>query len=36
MEYMKEYDYYYNVLDEYSLEEVEEVYNIVYGENFEF
>ena len=24
MEYMKEHDYYYNVLDEYSLEEVEE------------
>ncbi len=23
MEYMKEHDYYYNVLDEYSLEEVE-------------
>ncbi|EJR56647.1 ribonucleoside-diphosphate reductase, alpha subunit [Bacillus cereus VD107] len=36
MEYMKEHDYYYNVLDEYSLEEVEEVYNIAYGENFEF
>ncbi|OPA30861.1 ribonucleotide-diphosphate reductase subunit alpha [Bacillus cereus] len=36
MEYMKEHDYYYNVLDEYSLEEVEGVYNIAYGENFEF
>ncbi len=36
MEYMKEHDYYYNVLDEYNLEEVEEVYNIAYGENFEF
>ena len=33
---MKEHDYYYNVLDEYNLEEVEEVYNIAYGENFEF
>lgn len=36
MEYMKEHDYYYNVLDEYSLEGVEGVYNIAYGENFEF
>ena len=36
MEYMKEHDYYYNVLDEYNLEEVEEVYNIAYGENSEF
>lgn len=36
IEYMKEHDYYYNVLDEYNLEEVEEVYNIAYGENFEF
>ncbi len=25
MEYMKEQDYYYNVLDEYNLEELEEV-----------
>ncbi|KEK23622.1 class 1b ribonucleoside-diphosphate reductase subunit alpha [Bacillus gaemokensis] len=36
MEYMKQHDYYYNVLDEYKLEEVEEVYNVAYGENFEF
>ncbi|EOP56680.1 hypothetical protein KOY_00357 [Bacillus cereus VDM021] len=36
IEYMNKHDYYYNVLDEYKLEEVEEVYNVAYGENFEF
>jgi ribonucleoside-diphosphate reductase alpha chain len=34
--YMIEHDYYYNVLGEYSLEEIEAVYDITYGANFQF
>jgi ribonucleoside-diphosphate reductase alpha chain len=34
--YMMEQDYYYNVLQEYSLEEIEEVYATTYEENFQF
>lgn len=34
--YMMEQDYYYNVLHEYSLQEIEEVYAITYEENFQF
>ncbi|MFD3447523.1 class 1b ribonucleoside-diphosphate reductase subunit alpha [Microbacteriaceae bacterium 4G12] len=34
--YMIEQDYYYNVLGEYSLEEIEAVYDITYGANFQF
>ncbi len=36
IKYMIEHDYYYNVLDEYKLEEIEAVYDIAYGENFKF
>jgi ribonucleoside-diphosphate reductase alpha chain len=36
MAYMLEHDYYYNVFDEYSLEEIEEVYDITYGAKFQF
>lgn len=34
--YMMEQDYYYNVLHEYSLDEIEEVYAITYEANFQF
>ncbi|WP_028399344.1 class 1b ribonucleoside-diphosphate reductase subunit alpha [Ectobacillus panaciterrae] len=34
--YMTRHDYYYNVLNEYSLEEIEAVYDVTYGANFEF
>jgi ribonucleoside-diphosphate reductase alpha chain len=34
--YMIEHDYYYNVLDEYSLEQIEAVYAITYDANFQF
>jgi ribonucleoside-diphosphate reductase alpha chain len=34
--YMIEHDYYYNVLDEYSLEEIEAVYDVTYGADFQF
>ncbi|MFX3622485.1 MAG: class 1b ribonucleoside-diphosphate reductase subunit alpha [Ectobacillus sp.] len=34
--YMIEHDYYYNVLAEYSIEEIEEVYAITYGAGFQF
>ncbi|WP_416825570.1 class 1b ribonucleoside-diphosphate reductase subunit alpha [Ectobacillus polymachus] len=34
--YMIEQDYYYNVLAQYSVEEIEAVYEITYGANFQF
>ncbi len=36
IEYMLEHDYYYDVLSEYKMDEVEAVYEITYGEKFEF
>lgn len=36
IEYMLENDYYYDVLSEYKMDEIEAVYDITYGENFEF
>ncbi len=36
IKYMLENDYYYDVLSEYKMDEIEAVYDITYGENFEF
>lgn len=34
--YMQDNDYYYKVTEEYSMQEIEDVHNIVYGVNFQF